>query len=149
MVDKQEITLLVQEYIKGTGLFLVAIRVSNNKITVIADNNEGITIEECAAMHRYLADNLGLVKGDYELQVSSPGLDMPFRVTEQYIKNEGREVMVIDNMGSRFTGRIKNVTAGGFELEIRVKAKGKKPEINEISFNYDQIKSARVVITVD
>ena len=50
---------------------------------------------------------------------------MPFRVIEQYYKNEGRKVEVIDNEGAKFTGKLKNVTSGGFELETEVKVKGK------------------------
>ena len=38
-------------------------------------------------------------KEDFELQVSSPGLDMPFVVIEQYFKNEGKKVEVTDNDG--------------------------------------------------
>ncbi len=72
---------MVEEFIKGTGLFLVSVKVSSaNRIIVLADKNEGITIDECAAMHRYIEKGLDRDKEDFELQVSSPGLDMPFIV---------------------------------------------------------------------
>ena len=86
MIEKQNIKELVEEFIKGTGLFLVAVKVSSaNRITVLADKNEGITIDECAAIHRHIENNLDREKEDFELQVSSPGLDMPFLVIEQYL----------------------------------------------------------------
>ena len=104
MTDKEHIKGLIEEFIKGTGLFLVAVKVSSaNRITVLADKNEGITIEECVAIHRHIENNLDREKEDFELQVSSPGLDLPFGVIEQYIKNQGRKVEVIENDGSKIT----------------------------------------------
>jgi ribosome maturation factor RimP len=149
MTDKEYIKGLVEEYIKGTGLFLVAVKVSSaNRITVLADKNEGITIDECVAIHRHIENNLDREKEDFELQVSSPGLDIPFGVIEQYYKNEGRKVEVTDNDGTKLTGTLKNVTAGGFELETEVKIKGKTKELKDISFNFDQVKTARVILTI-
>ena len=149
MADKEYIKGLVEEFIRGTGLFLVAVKVSSaNRITVLADKNDGITIEECVSIHRHIENNLDREKEDFELQVSSPGLDLPFAVIEQYFKNEGRRVEVVENDGSKFTGILRNVTAGGFELETEVKIKGKAKELKDISFNFDQVKTTRVILTI-
>jgi len=130
-------------------MFLVSVKVSSaNRITVLADRNEGITIDDCASIHRHIEMNLDREKEDFELQVSSPGLDAPFTVIEQYYKNEGRKVEVVDNEGIKTTGLLKNITTGGFELEAEVKVKGKTKELREISFNFEQIKSTRVVLTI-
>jgi ribosome maturation factor RimP len=149
MIEKQKIEGLVKEYIKGTGLFLVSVKVSNaNRIIVLADKNEGITIDECAAIHRHIENGLDRDKEDFELQVSSPGLDVPFGVIEQYYKNEGKQVEVTDTEGSKLSGILKNVTAGGFELETIIKSKGKAIELKDISFNFEQIKSTRIILTI-
>jgi ribosome maturation factor RimP len=149
MIEKQKIQGLVEEFIKGTGLFLVAVKVSgDNRITVMADKNEGITIDECAAIHRHIEKNLDRDKEEFELQVSSPGLDLPFVVIEQYCKNEDRKVEVTDNEGSKYAGILKNVTEGGFELETETKIKGKPKELKDISFNFDQVKATRVILTI-
>jgi len=149
MIEKQKIQGLVEEFIKGTGLFLVTVKVSNaNRIIVLADKNEGITIDECAAIHRHIENGLDRDKEDFELQVSSPGLDMPFGVIEQYFKNEGKKVEVVENEGSKFTGKLKNVTTGGFELETEKKTKGRAIELKDMSFNFEQIKSTRVILTI-
>lgn len=140
MVEKQKICTLVEQFITGTGLFLVAVKVSSsNKITILADKNEGITIEECASIHKHIEKNIDREIEDFELQVSSPGLDLPFGVIEQYFKNENRRVEVLDNDGTKFVGKLKNVTKGGFELENGLKI---------LSFNFDQVKSTRVVLTI-
>ena len=49
---------------------------------------------------------------------------------------------------SRYTGKLKNVTEGGFELETEIKIKGKTKELKDISFNFEQIKSTRVILTI-
>ena len=149
MIEKQNIQEIVEEFIKGTGLFLVAVKVSSsNRITVLADKNEGINIDECAALHKHIENSIDRDKEDFELQVSSPGLDLPFGVIEQYYKNEGKKVEVIDNEGSKSAGKLKNVNTGGFELETEVKVKGKTKESKDISFNFEQVKSTRVILTI-
>ena len=149
MIEKSKIEEIVRQFIKGTELFLVSVRISStNRITVLADKKGGITIDECVSIHRNIENNLDRDKEDFELQVSSPGLDSPFIVTEQYYKNEGKKIEVTDFEGTRHLGILKNVTSGGFELDAEVKVKGKARELKEISFNYDQVKSARVVLTI-
>ena len=149
MIDRSKIEKLVNEFIKKTELFLVTVKVSSsNRITVLADTMKGITIDECVVLHRYIERNLDPNAEDFELQVSSPGLDMPFGVIEQYYKNEGEQIIVIDLDDNRFSGKLKNVTGGGFELETEIKIKGKIKELKEISFNYDQVKSAKTIVTI-
>ncbi len=149
MIEKQKIQELIEEYINGKELFLVSVKVSGaNRIIVLADKKDGITIDECAALHRHLENGLDRDIEDFELQVSSPGLDLPFGVIEQYLKNEGKKVEVIDNDGTKFTGKLKNVTSGGFELETEIKIKGKAPELKDISFNFEQVKSTRIILII-
>jgi ribosome maturation factor RimP len=149
MIEKQQIQSLIKEYIKETNLFLVSVKVSSaNRITVLADKNEGISIGECASIHRLITNNFDRDEEDFELQVSSPGLDTPFVVIEQYYKNEGKKVEVVDDEGLIYSGILKNVTLGGFELEIETKVKGKPKVAKDISFNFEQIKSTRVILII-
>jgi hypothetical protein len=73
---------------------------------------------------------------------------MPFGVIEQYIKNEGKKVEVVDFEGSKYVGKLKNITPGGFELETELKTKGSPIEVKDISFNFEQIKSTRGILTI-
>ena len=149
MIEKAHIEKLVNEFVKGTGIFIVSVKTSSaNRITVLADTMKDITIAECASIHRHIENNLDRNIEDFELQVSSPGLDMPFGVIEQYYKNEGKKVEVTDNDGEKFSGILKNVTSGGFELDTEIKVKGKGKEIKEISFNFDQVKATTEILTI-
>jgi hypothetical protein len=55
---------------------------------------------------------------------------------------------VIDNEGLKYTGILKNVTKGGFDLETQVKVKGKTKETRDVSFNFDQIKSTKIELMI-
>ena len=149
MIEKNKIEEAVRGLIAGSDIFLVSVKVSSsNKIFICVDKNSGITIDECVAIHRKVEQCFNRDEEDYELQVSSPGLDAPFIVIEQYIKNEGKKVEVLDNCGKKYTGLLKNVTTGGFELETEIKVKGKPKEIVELSFNFDQVKYVKIVLIV-
>jgi ribosome maturation factor RimP len=149
MIAKETVREIVEEYLRGSNIFLVDVRIGvSNRITVLADKNEGITIDECAGIHRHIESRLDREIEDYELQVSSPGLDSPFIVIEQYRKNEGKKVEVTDTTGMKYSGTLKNVNSGGFELETEVKVKGWPKEMKDLSFNFENIKSTRVTITI-
>ena len=147
MIEKSKVESIVKEYIDGTSIFVVATKVSaSNKITVLVDIAKGITIDECVDLHRYIEEHLDREIEDYELQVSSPGLDASFTVLEQYYKNEGKKVEVTDTDGQKYTGVLQNVTIGGFDLETEVKIKGVGKEKKLLSFNFEQIKTTRIVL---
>ena len=149
MIEKSKIENIVNEYIKGTDIFLVAVKVSStNRISVIIDTFNGILLEQCADLHRHIETILDRNSVDFELQVSSPGLDAHFAVIEQYRKYENRKIEVVDSSGERFTGVLKNVTKGGFELETEIRIKGKKSEKLDKSFNFDQVKSAKAIYSI-
>jgi len=147
MIEKGKIESLVKDFLTDKDAFLVAVKVSSaNKITILVDTKNGITIDECVGIHRHVEDSLDREIEDFELQVSSPGLDAPFNVIEQYYKNEGKKVEVMDTDGKCVTGILKNVTIGGFDLDTEVKVKGKGKEVKTLSFNFDQIKTTRIIL---
>jgi len=149
MIDKNDIENIVNEYIEGKGVFLVSVKVSSaNRISVFVDTDKGITLEECVELHRHIEKNLDRDQEDFELQVSSPGLDMPFMVLEQYRKNIGKNVEVVNKEGEKFSGTLKNITEGGFELDTEVRIKGKKKESRELSFNFDEIKMTKEILKI-
>ena len=148
MVTKDHIRKLAEDHICGTGIFLVDVRLSSTgRITVLIDRSEGVRIDDCASLSRFISNELGAEAEEHELNVSSPGLDMPLLVTEQYLKNEGREVEVVTNEGEKVAGIMHNVTSGGFDLKVVTKQKGKEPVTTVTPFNYEDLKSVKVKIS--
>jgi ribosome maturation factor RimP len=148
MITKDHIRKLAEGHITGTGIFLVDVRLSSTgRITILIDRPEGVKIEDCAAMSRFISGELGDEGGDYELNVSSPGLDMPLLVPEQFLKNEGRMVDVVTNEGDREKGILMNVTSGGFDLKVDVKQKNREIVSVIRSYNFEDVKSVKVIIS--
>lgn len=152
MVDKEKIIKLVEEKL-DEKMFLVDVLVSKtNIINVFVDSYDGLTIEKCIEISRNVEHNLDRETEDFELQVSSPGLTEGFKVRQQYLKYKDREVEVDTKNGEHFEGILKDVNNEEFTLETskREKVEGHKKKqliVREHKFKYNEIKSAKAVIT--
>lgn len=150
MINTEKIEKILKDWTEDKAIFLVALSIgSGNTIKVLLDKPEGITIDECVLISRMIESRLNRDEEDYELQVSSPGLDMPFKVIEQYYKNTGNEIEVITQDGLKNKGILNKVTDKGIELaiKVRVKKEKKKKFIHKnISLDFNQIKTAKTVV---
>ncbi len=71
-------------------------------VRVVADTldtspDAGLDIDEIAALSRRigeLLDEQDVVPGSHTLEVTSPGVDRPLRVTRDFLRNAGRDVVV-------------------------------------------------------
>jgi len=139
MITKEVVEKIVREHIRESEIFLVDVRVKpGNVIQVHVDSPEGISIDECVEISRFVHASLDRDLEDYALEVSSPGLGAPFLVKQQYEKNLGQEIEVLYTDGIKVRGRLQSVTDSGIELEI----KGDAEQIT-----YDEIKKATAVIS--
>ncbi len=139
MITEKEIIDLVEQKIQGTDIFLVEVRVgSGNSVRVHLDRPDGISIDKCAEINRYLNQNLDRDEEDYSIEVSSPGIGVPFKVTQQYEKNTGHVIEVILRDGTRMEGTLESVTGEGILVTGR---KG------ELTLSFGEIKSASEKIT--
>lgn len=151
MIERDRIIELVENIIREAEIFLVDITVTaKNKILIWIDKKDGITIDECAEISKELENHLDRSIEDFELEVSSPGLDTSFKVRQQYDKNIGREIEIVTEDNKIHKGELLQVTEDGIKLEIikNKKAKGKKEDQDtELSLGFNQIKSAKVIVT--
>ncbi len=105
MITKEQILNLIEDKLNERGLFLVDLEIApGNQIHLEIDGPNGVTIKDCVDFSRQVEHNLDREAEDFELNVSSPGLDKPFRVFQQYQKNVGREVKVITNEDKTIKG---------------------------------------------
>ena len=156
MINKKKIEELALERIAelDKDLFIVEISISaSNSIRVEIDSAAGnVAIEDCISVSRNIEHNLDREEQDFELQVSSPGLDKPFRVVQQYKKNVGREVKLTPVEGDKLEGVLKSADDNGVVIETTRKERleGKKKKVTvveEHSFAYDAIKETKIIIT--
>jgi len=150
MINTEKIEKIITDWTEDKDIFFVALSIgSGNIIKVLLDKPEGITIDECVLISRMIEAKLNRDEEDYELQVSSPGLNMPFKVIEQYHKNRGNEIEVITQDGIINKGILNKVTDKGIELVVKArikKEKKKKVIYKNISFDFNQIKTAKTVV---
>ncbi len=151
MIDKEKILELVNKFIEGSDLFLVDIQVSHsNDIKILIDRHEGISIEECVRLSKVIDNSLDRDSEDFQLEVSSPGLNEPLKVPGQYNKNLGRDVEVTTSEGKKHEGKLIRLTDTGFVIEELVKVKGekKRPVIKsvETEFSHDMVQSVKAMV---
>ena len=152
MINKETIKTLTEEWLHDNDYFLVDINfASDDRIVIEIDHADGVWIEDCAALSRFLQEQLGDELGDYELEVGSAGLGQPFKVAQQYINHIGDTVEVLDQEGKKVLGTLKSVDGRDFVVTIQEKQKqeGKKrPVIVDVDkvYSMDNIKYAKYIL---
>ena len=153
MIDKNVVKALVDEWLQDKEYFLVYIEISqDNRIVVEIDHADGVWIEDCVDLSRFIEDHLDREKEDFELEVGSAGLGQPFKVPQQYINFVGKEVEVLDADGQKVKGILKSVDGNDFTVSVeeKVKVEGKKrPVKQEVDHIYqmDQVKYTKYLIS--
>jgi len=156
MISKKRVLELVEERIAelGNGIFVVDISISaNNSIHVELDKEEGyVAITDCMSVSRNVEHNLDREQEDFELHVSSAGLDKPFRVLAQFTKNIGREVKLVKVSGEKVEGVLCSATSDEVVLETSklIKPEGKKKKervVEQLHFPMSEIKEVKIVIS--
>ena len=152
MIAKEEVVKLVEERLDDE-MFIVDLSISpGNDIQVYVDSFSGITIEQCIRISRNVEHNLDREEEDFSLQVSSPDLTRNFKVKQQYKKYTGKEIELQTADGTELKGLLKASDDDGIVLETskREKVEGHKKKqliVKEYNLKYDEIKSAKAVIS--
>jgi ribosome maturation factor RimP len=111
----------------GTGqeIYLVeaVVRGGGRTIELTVDTDKGINIDQCAKLSRKIRarlesyeDDIMLAGGEFDLQVSSPGIGEPVTVKRQYLRHLGRLIRIsfMDAEGQRqeIDGRLIEAVTG-------------------------------------
>ena len=153
MITKETIKALVEEWLQSGDYFLVDIQMSSDdRIVIEIDCADGVLIEDCAELSRFLQERLGDELGDYELEVGSAGLGQPFKVEQQYANHVGDDVEVIDAEGKKLTGVLKSVDGRQFTITVLEKQvpEGKKRPVKvevDRQFSMDEVKSCKYLLS--
>ena len=152
MINKEIVTTLTEEWLQGNEYFLVDINfAADDRIVIEIDHADGVWIEDCAALSRFLQERLGEELGEYELEVGSAGLGQPFKVAQQYLNHIGDTLEVLQADGKKVQGVLKAVDAPNFTITVQEKQKveGKKrPVLVDVDKTYqmDEIKYAKYLL---
>ena len=152
MIERKNIENIVNEALKESEIFLVEIAVSrSNVIHVAIDHPKGVSLDDCALVHRAIEEHLDREQEDFELQVSSPGLGQPIRVFRQYLKETGQKMEIVLTDGDLIRGTLLEARPQSddkpAELLIRLTGTKKKPAPEEpVVIELSRVKTARVEI---
>ena len=152
MINKETVQTLTEEWLKDNDYFLVDINfAADDRIVIEIDHADGVWIDDCAELSRFLQERLGEELGDYELEVGSAGLGQPFKVAQQYQNHIGDMVEVLEQDGKKVQGILKAVDGRNFTVTVQEKQKqeGKKrPVLVDVdkAYSMDAIKYAKYLL---
>lgn len=155
MIRKEVVQTLVDRWLSGDAgkeYFLTDLTVtSDDRIIVEIDHEEGVWIEDCVALSRFIEEGLDRDEADFELEVGSAGIGQPFKVLRQYDIHHGEDVEVLLTDGRKLIGRLIDADASTLTLTIptKVKAEGdKRPHLEDVEHRFDmaQVKWTKLFI---
>lgn len=127
MLDKLYIQKLAEEKANELNAYLVDVAITaSNKIIVEIDSFNNICINDCVTVSRFIESNLDREVEDFELEVSSPGLESPFKVFKQYQKAIGKKISVLQKNGIKTEGKL--LYANENEMQLEIEKTEKNPE---------------------
>ncbi|HUI32202.1 MAG: ribosome assembly cofactor RimP [Dysgonamonadaceae bacterium] len=152
MIDKEFLVIHTKEFLLGSDNYLVDVTVNpGNVISIEIDNDNGVNIDDCVQLSRYLESKLNRDEEDFELTVGSVGLTEPFKSLRQYQKYIDKEVEVLTKKGQKLSGVLKSASNDEFVVALskKVKLEGAKRKTvvsEDLHFNYDEIKYTKYLI---
>jgi ribosome maturation factor RimP len=156
MKIEERVSQLVEEKIDDRPeLFLVDVKMHpGNKLIILVDGDEGISIQDCVAISRHVGFHLeenNDIEQAYNLEVSSPGIDTPLKLLRQYQKNINRNVNIKTKDGVIYEGKLIEASEDEIKIEGILKSrpgKGKKEKVEpEQSIPFYQIAETKVLIS--
>jgi len=146
MITAKQITEIVNENLEGSELFLVDVKIRpGNNISVFIDSDTNVSIGDCAALSRFIESKLDRETEDFELEVSSAGLDEPIKLHRQYLKHIGSDLKITTLDGNIFTAALLGTDKHKITLLVPENKKKKTPE-QELILNVKDIKEAKLII---
>lgn len=150
-MSQQRLNELLQPLVEQLGYEFVGLEYMNNPkqsvLRIYIDSEPGVGLEDCETVSREVAALLDVedpIKGHYNLEVSSPGLDRPLFNREQFERFAGHEAQLslfAPEAGRRkFKGLIKGLDGDQLSLEV---------DGDVVALNFDNIAKARLVPDYD
>ena len=153
MISKNVVEGIVNEWLGDKEYFLVDVSVSpDDKIVVEIDHAEGVWIDDCVELSRFIESKLDREEEDYELEVGSAGIGQPFKVLQQYLIHIGKEVEVLTKEGKKLEGVLKEADENHFVVTIQKKVElegAKRPKVvdEDVTFTFEEIKYTKYLIS--
>ncbi len=160
MADIARLTEIIEPEAQALGFDLVRVKMMPSEagdggmaLQIMAEDpaTGQLIIDQCAALSRRVSDAIDaaeengevLIEGAYHLEVSSPGIDRPLTRQKDFVNWAGHEAKVSLTEKADGHRNLRGILRGieGDQITIADNKAG------EISFAFNQIHSARLVLT--
>jgi len=149
MLNKELVASLVNQALESTDNYLIELKITpSNKIIVLIENDNNVAIKDCISISRFIEQNLDREKDDFELEVSSPGIDQPFKHRRQFFKNIGRAIEIKNTEGEILKGKLMNADENHIEINLETTKKNKKLVESNLQLDIKDIKEAKLIIKI-
>lgn len=153
MLSENTVKALIEKGLEErSDLFLIDLKMgADNKISVVIDGDNGVTVEDCMFMSRAIEHNLDREEDDFSLDVASAGATSALINKRQYKKNIGRTLEVKTKTDQKIEGMLTSVSDDDVTFEWQTKeakpiGKGKIMVNKQAKIKYDDILEAKVII---
>ena len=153
MTFKEKVTQQVEKALEvNPSLFLVDLQISDTfKVTVAIDGDNGVNLQDCIDISRFVDNNLDREEQDFSLEVASAGVSSPLKSVRQYKKNIGRTLKVKTTAKEILEAKLEAVnddfiTLSWSSREPKKIGKGKETVQNNREIPFAEIKEAIVTI---
>lgn len=145
-ISREGITGLVQEALhEREDLFVTEVKVKpDNTIYVFLDGDNGVNVNDCICVSKYVEKRLDRDKCDFELNVSSFGVGRPLVLFRQYRNAVGKSLSVKLSDGTKVKGMLKAADENHLLLEIPA-VKKQPATMREILMT--EVQEAKVEVT--
>lgn len=147
---KSDIETFLNEALADSSFFIVDVKVSGklDRVEVLMDGDQGISLDDCAKYSRSLGDYLEEYENleAFQLYVSSPGIDRSLSNPRQYSSRLGRMFKLKLTDGSILKGKLIEISDQELVLESQENKKKKKQE-EHIRVNRNEIDQAKVLVS--
>jgi ribosome maturation factor RimP len=132
-MDSRKIESAINEWISSPELFLVELKIDrDNRITVLLDSDTDIRIDQCISLTRFIEARFDREEEDYDLTVSSYGLNQPLILDRQLQKYLDKPVEVSPPEGKMFKAVLKAFDDSSFTFEMTLSKKEIKEGISPL-----------------
>ncbi|MCF8493817.1 MAG: ribosome maturation factor RimP [Rickettsiaceae bacterium] len=149
---EQRVTNLIESTVTTLGFDIVKVIIhgtSTKVVEILIERIDGekVQVNDCQIVSRNISavlDVEDIIPGKYFLEVSSAGVERPLVKITDFEKFAGREIKI--RLKAAFNGNLtyKGQLLGVDGEEVKLKSKN-----IEMSFDYSNIKNAKLVLTED
>ena len=144
--------LLSEKLDENPSLFLIELKIGiDNSINVILDGDNGVTLNDCVKISRFIEHQLDRDNKDFSIEVTSSGVGNPLKNSRQFLNNVGRKLKVELLNGSSLQGLLDAADDFGFTLKWKQRepkpiGKGKITVEKKEKLSYNEVIKTIVLV---